>query len=83
VLLLRWLILVLVQIKVDFAKTINDPSLPRAWSHHAQEKQEDESIRKKPISQIQAEDKKKSRTKNRKFTEFLAVMMKNKRRIME
>ena len=63
------------QIAVEYARTINDPSLPKAWSRHAKMNNEVEIKRKKPNSQIEAEDRKEIENKKKKFKEFVAVMM--------
>ena len=74
--------LFLAQIKVEFAKTHDDPNLPRGWSKytkgtlaydrlHPDEPKE----KKKPMSQVEAEERKDVENKKKKFREFVKVMM--------
>jgi len=70
------------QITVEFAKTHDDPNLPRGWSKYtkgtlAYERlhKDEPKERKAPISKVEAEERKEVENKKKKFKEFVAVMM--------
>uniref|UniRef100_A0A7S3NY56 RRM domain-containing protein n=1 Tax=Euplotes crassus TaxID=5936 RepID=A0A7S3NY56_EUPCR len=76
------------QITVEYAKTQQDPNLPRGWSKytkgtmaynriHGEEARE----RRKPQSQIDSENKREVENKKKKFKEFLAVMMQKGKKV--
>ena len=73
---------ILAQIKVEFAKTQEDPNLPRGWSKYkkgtmAYDRLHPEEYvqKKKPTSQIEAEERKDIEQKKKKFKEFVKVML--------
>lgn len=67
---------------MEFAKTQLDPNLPKGWSKYTKGSSAYNRIhgdppkqRKKPTSQIEAEERREVENKKKKFKEFLAVMM--------
>lgn len=70
------------QISVEYAKTQKDPALPRGWSKYTEGTPaynrlhgDEGHLKKKPKSQIEAEERKEIENKKKKFREFLSVMM--------
>ena len=75
---------------MKYAKTQNDPNLPRGWSKYRQGTMaynrlhgEEEGQRKKPLSQINSEEKREVDNKKKKFKEFLAVMMSKGKKVKD
>ncbi|CAD8186826.1 unnamed protein product [Paramecium octaurelia] len=78
------------KISVDFAKTVDDPALPRAWSRHTPgssafqkvHKSEEPPVTKKVKQNKedqQEQEEPKNEVKSKKFQEFLELMKTNKK----